>query len=272
MNAIFTAAELNEYRRIVEKIALEAGDKVRHDSESIAVAVQKERLDLATRTDLLLENLIKDRLHSQFPTHSFYAEESGGHVDPNVYTWIIDPLDGTKEFVRDIPIFCITFCLVYGGNVLVSVVYNPRTHELFSAAKGSGAFKNGERVHVLQERSLDKTNLFFRLPDYKEKKNIKYILEIFEKLALSCYRVRGAVNQNIALCWVGMGGYDGFVNVARSDNSWDYAPGTLFLEEAGGKLLLIEGKMIDASGADRKYIAANPDLANKLRDLIAKVS
>ena len=263
-----TIEKLQRIRKHAENIALAAGEQIHRSLADLAVVVQKERMDVATTTDLRTENFIKEKLHSFFPDHAFYAEESGGVIDPNIPTWIIDPIDGTKEFIRDIPIFCTTFCLTLRGEILVSVVHNPRTGELFSAAKGEGAYKNGNRVHVTTETDIAKTHLYFRFPDYMEEARMNEILNGFRSLAKAAYRVRGVINQNIGLCWVGMGGYDGYVNIVRSDNPWDYAPGSLFLEEAGGTLHLLSGKELDYKRADRRYIAANKVLCEKIEEIL----
>lgn len=265
-----TKDQLDRIRKHAENIAFAAGEQINRTANSLDIVVQKERMDVATVADIRTEDFIKSKLHTFFPDHEFYAEEAGGEIDSHIPTWIIDPIDGTKEFVRDIPIFCTTFCLTLENEFLVSVVYNPRTKELFSAARGCGAYKDGKKVNVTKEGDIAKAHLFFRLPDYSNGDRISYILSVFEKLVHAAYRVRGVVNQNIALCWVGMGGYDGYVNVSRSDNPWDYAAGSLFLEEAGGLLQLLTSKNLDVANVERTYIAANPVLCDRLKKTIVK--
>jgi myo-inositol-1(or 4)-monophosphatase len=263
--------ELNAIRQQAERIAVAAGIKIHHTVKKIAVLVHKERQDVATKMDMETERFIKRELHTLYPEHLFFAEESATSINSDIPTWVIDPIDGTKEFIRDMPIFCTTFCLSYKNEILVSVIYNPRTNELFSAAKGCGAYKNGKKVKISMQTDIRECTLFFRLPDYKvDELKMDQVLIVFKRLAKVAYRVRGALNQNLALCWVGMGGYDGYINLIRSDNPWDYAPGSLFFEEAGGKLHLLGGRKFGGNQLARHYIAANHELVEKLLPLIGK--
>src|SRR3972149_11671009 len=166
----------------------------------------------------------------KFPDHNISSEETGSTRGESGYTWVIDPLDGTKEFIRGIPLYCTAVCLQTKNEVICSAVYDPSTEECYSASKGNGGFLNGRRIQVYHPKKLTDAMVFAYLPKDPRAWNVLGILN--QKI----YRIRGHANHNMAYCWVAKGGYDGHLDLYHQSRWWDIAPGYFILREAGGKV------------------------------------
>src|SRR5262249_29593494 len=139
-----------EYLDLAVELARDAGDVLKHYMEREKHVELKGRANLVTIADKESEALIIRRVLERFPTHSILAEESGvsGAKEGESGRWIIDPLDGTTNFAHQYPFFCVSIGFEHAGNVLCGAVYDPWRDEMFSAARGAGAFMNGQLLHV----------------------------------------------------------------------------------------------------------------------------
>jgi len=240
--------------QLVEPIIRKAGDIVLSYYQKTLVWKEKKDKGFVTEADIASEEYLISALRKVLPEAAFFAEESGvqGNSD---YRWVIDPLDGTTNFAYAIPYFCISVALTYRDIPIFGIIYLPLTDELFYAEKGKGAFLNGNRINVAQERPLQKSLLLVGFPYAKG----EAFLSVFNHLrAISqhtyAFRHLGAIAVDLA--YVACGRADGvfFEDLAW----WDVAAGILLIEEAGGKVSTYENENV--TPLYRSFIAANDTL------------
>ncbi len=192
----------------------------------------KQRFDYVTVVDKQSETLIVETIRRAFPRHHFFAEEI--HRDERGgFRWIIDPLDGTTNFIHSVPAFAISIGLELDQEMVLGVIYDPMRKELFVAEKGRGAFMNNQPIHVSAidqpERALLATGFPFRSHEHPE----EYLLSFHKLVArMSGIRRVGAVALDFA--WLAAGRYEGFWELGLSP--WDVAAGAVIIREAGGMI------------------------------------
>ena len=238
------------------------------DVESVRVS-QKMANDFVTEVDQASENIIIDTLLTAYPDHGILAEESGqtrGNPQSE-HVWIIDPLDGTTNFIHGFPFYCISIALQSKGRIEQAVVFDPTRNDLFTSTRGRGAFMNDRRLRVskrirLQE-CLISTGFPFR-PDDDYAAYLKLMSEVMKRTA--GLRRPGAAALDLA--YVAAGFCDGFFETGL--HPWDMAAGSLLITEAGGLVGNFTG---DADYLhQRECMAANPKIYAQLVTLLQKYS
>ena len=225
----------------------------------------KKKFDFVTKVDKEAEAQIIDVIHRHYPDHKIYAEEtlrqqSGG------YRWIIDPLDGTTNYIHGVPIFSVSIGLELDGELILGVVYDPNQDEMFYAEKGKGAFLNDEPIHVSQITQTEMALLATGYP-FKMKEYIDLYQESFKRLFHNASGIRRAGSAAMDLCYVACGRYDGFWELGLQ--AWDLAASCVILTEAGGTIT-------DFSGGDDvlktgNTVASNSHLHEFLLDTVKNV-
>lgn len=262
---------LHPMLNIAVKAARAAGaiiNRASLDVERLTVN-RKGSNDFVTEVDQAAEQAIIDTLLQAYPGHGILAEESGrsqGAADSD-YVWIIDPLDGTTNFIHGLPQYAVSIALSFRGKIEQAVVYDPARNDLFYATKGRGAFLNDRRLRVSKRtRMLDAligTGFPFRRGD-----NFKRYLKMFEEVMMACAGVRRPGAAALDLCYVAAGWYDGFFETGLSP--WDVAAGSLIVTEAGGLVGNFTGE------ADflhqREVLAGNPKIYAQLVQMLASYS
>ena len=191
---------------------------------------EKNRNDFVTDTDKLSEKMIKETLMRAFPDIGLLAEESGKTLSSDTF-WIIDPLDGTTNFIHGYPSIGVSIALMERGRVVIGLVYDPLREELFEAIRGEGALCNGREIHVSGVQTLDECLLGTGFP-FRVHRYIDDYLEVFKELFLHCRGIRRAGAAVLDLSHVASGRLDGFWELYLKP--WDMAAGALIIEEAGG--------------------------------------
>jgi len=242
-----------------------------------AVTTKASATDLVTETDQAVEEMLIKGLSAQFPTHKFIGEESaaaGKRSDlTDAPTWIIDPIDGTTNFVHRIPMIAICVGLAIKKQLRAGIVYNPITNELFSAQAGKGALKNGFPIHVSKTQALNKAIVCSSLGIHNLVSKGDEWLEIalsnqknITKAGVRGHRAFGSAAINMV--YVAQGAVDAYVEYGL--HSWDIAASTVILKEAGGFI-------IDPTGAEfnvlnRKVLCASTEkLGRELSALLTHV-
>lgn len=220
---------------------------------------EKGRADLVTEADVASQTAVKECLLGRFPHHAFLGEEESVGKEPHEVrpaksappTWVVDPLDGTSNYVHDIPAYCVSIGLVVDGEPIVGVIYDPRQNELFAAAKGRGAFLNGRPIRVSKTTTLNDSMLATGFPaDYqKQLRNLK----AWEKLSGITQGLRRTGSTAINMAYVAAGRFDGYW--AHDNYPWDVVGGAVLVSEAGGRLSTINGAAFDCFRPD--LIATN---------------
>jgi len=225
--------------------------------------------DFVTEVDRAAEEAIIDVLLTAYPGHGILAEESGrthGARDSE-YVWIIDPLDGTTNFIHGLPVYAVSIALAHRGVVQQGVVYDPSRNDLFYASRGRGAFLNDRRLRVSKRTRMAEALIGTGFP-FRKGDNFKRYLQMFEAVMPHCAGLRRPGAAALDLCYVAAGFYDGFFETGL--NPWDVAAGALLITEAGGLIGNFTGE------ADylyqREVVAGNPKIYGQLVKLLAPYS
>lgn len=198
--------------------------------------------DIVTECDKTSEEMIKSKLKMLFPNHSFLCEESGSSGEFSQPLWIIDPLDGTVNFAKKIPFFCVSIALCIEEEIVIGVIYSPMTSELFYAQKDQGAFLNDQKIHVTQcsllNHAFGATGFPYRIQD-----NVGASLHPIEKLLSLGTPLRRLGSAALDLAYVASGRFDLFFEAYLE--AWDYAAGALLVKEAGGTISDFQNKPLN---------------------------
>src|SRR5712691_10726985 len=202
---------------------------------------EKARFDLVTEADLASQRTIYDYLHSVFPSHDFVGEEDDTRrARPNADappTWIVDPLDGTTNYVHDCPLYCVSIGLQVGGELVVGVVLDPARQELFTAAQGQGAWLNGKRLQTSRIERLEEALLATGFPP--DLRGQERALDWWRHFSLKAQSLRRTGSTALNLAYVAAGRFDGYW--AFDNHVWDVAGGAVLVREAGGTITNVDG-------------------------------
>jgi len=189
--------------------------------------------DLLTAADTASELWIINKITSLYPDHKIYAEESPIKEGSSDYCWVIDPLDGTTNYVHNLPIFAVSIGLQYKQETILGVVYNPAADKCFWAEKNRGAFLNGKRIHPSSTNTLSNSMLVTGFP-YIQDVNWENSFELFKIFYSKSQGIRRLGAAALDFCFVAMGRFEGFWEYGLQP--WDICAGALILKEAGGKM------------------------------------
>ncbi len=221
--------------------------------------------DLVTEIDKKAEQVIIDNIKKYFPDHQILSEEIGSMESSSEYKWIIDPIDGTVNFVHGIPICCVSIGVEYKGKIVMGAVYNPMLEELFKAEKDKGATLNNRPIQVSAKGEIESSCLVTGFP-YRWANVDKDPIKVFETFIRQGLPVRRLGSAAIDLCWVACGRFDGFWEYNL--NPWDIAAGYLIIEEAGGKVTNFNGEPY--SVYDKQTLATNGLIHDDMLRLISQ--
>lgn len=199
---------------------------------------EKGRNDFVSNVDREAETAIIDILHKSYPDHAILGEEHGeaysgrGSGGDAEFTWIIDPLDGTTNYLQGIPHFCVSIAARRGRQLEHGVIFDPLRNEAFSASRGYGAQLNGKRIRVSGTTRLEEAVLATGIPPGAIKPHLDAYIDMFKDFTATCRGMRRAGSAALDLAYVAAGRVDGFWEFALSP--WDIAAGTIIVREAGG--------------------------------------
>ena len=251
---------------IAVRAARRAGEMmVRHLDrlDSIKVA-EKETNEYVTEIDHLAEEIIVEVIRDHYPEHAILAEERGQEGEHD-FQWIIDPLDGTTNYVHGFPVFSISIAITRKGQLEHGVVYDPIRQEIFTASRGSGAQLEGRRIRVSQRNKINECLIATGFPYSKNQRYINEYMDMLKVVMKSSADVRRTGSAALDLCYVAAGRVDGFWEFGLK--IWDIAAGSLIIREAGGRIS-------DFQGTDRylktgNVVAGNPKVYAGLSKIFA---
>jgi len=199
---------------------------------------KKGHNDFVSSADLAAERAIIDVIHKHYPDHAIHAEESGisGESD---HVWIIDPLDGTTNYLHGFPVFAVSIGLQINGRLEHAVVYDPMREELFTASKGEGAQLDGRKIRVSGNKDLDRALIGTGFPVRQADTEMGPYLSMLGKVVKNTSGVRRPGAAALDLCYVAVGRLDAFWETGLQP--WDLAAGTLIIREAGGIISALDG-------------------------------
>ncbi len=222
------------------KAARKAGaiiNRASFDVDKLTVR-SKQKNDFVSEVDHAAEEAIIAVLREAYPTHGFLGEESGYHDKQAEYLWVIDPLDGTTNFLHGVPQYCVSIALLHKGVLNQAVVFDPNRNELFTATKGVGAYLNDRRIRVSKIDKFEGALVGTGFP-FREVVNIDDYLRMLKNVMSAAAGVRRPGAAALDLAWVACGRYDAFWELGLSP--WDMAAGALLIREAGGLVGDLDG-------------------------------
>lgn len=222
---------------------------------------EKGRSDLVTEADLASQEVIRQKLLGAFPGHGFLAEENEQiESRDNGYRWVVDPLDGTMNYVHGVPNYAVSIALEQGGIPLVGTVYDPVSGECYSAIRAHGAWLNGRRLAVSATTQLSEALVAVSFAAHVGRGDPE-IAEFIEVM-VEARGTRRMGSSALNLCYVAAGRFDGYWS--KSTKIWDIAAGCLLVTEAGGIITAFDGGTLDINRPEF-IAAATPQLHNQLR-------
>jgi myo-inositol-1(or 4)-monophosphatase len=239
---------------LINRALLEGGLEIR----------AKKRNDFVTQVDRAAEQAIIDVIRRAYPEHSFVAEESGASAGARPeFQWVIDPLDGTTNYIHGFPQYCVSIALEHKGVLTQAVVYDPAKNELFTASRGRGAYLDDRRMRASKCAQLADALVGTGFP-FKELARIDLYMRQLRTLMGACAGVRRAGAAALDLAYVAAGRLDAFWEMGLS--RWDMAAGALLIQEAGGLVSDLDGKAGFLDSGD--IAAATPKVLPQLLDAL----
>jgi len=228
-------------KELAIQAATKAGEILREHLGKISSGdvEDKHPFDYVTAVDRASEQLILDMIRQHFPDHEILAEESGKNRQQHNYCWIIDPLDGTTNFIHGIAHSAVSIALQKGDEIVLGVIYDPFRDELFCAAKGTGAFRNGDPIHVSGQDKISDCLIATGFP-FKSRHLLAEYWRVLSEIFLPVSGIRRTGSAALDLAYVACGRFDGFWELKLSP--WDIAAGSIIVQQAGGKITDAEGK------------------------------
>ena len=222
------------------KAARRAGNIIARASRNLEVLSVREKAanDYVSEVDAEAERAVIQTLHQAYPNHSILAEESGASGKASEYRWIIDPLDGTTNFLHGFPQYAVSIALEHRGQITQAVIYDPTRNDLFTASKGRGAFLNDTRIRVSKRAHLKGALVGTGFP-FRQISHIDAYMKMLREMMKNTAGVRRAGSASLDLAYVAAGRLDGFWELGLAP--WDMAAGSLLITEAGGLVGDLEG-------------------------------
>jgi myo-inositol-1(or 4)-monophosphatase len=226
--------------------------------------VEKQQLDFVSEVDKLAEAEIIKELRRAYPDHAILAEESGA-IGKGPLTWVIDPLDGTHNYLRGIPHFSVSIALLEKGVPIHAVVFDPLRDELYTASKGDGAYINDRRMRVSKRENLGGAMIATGFP-FRQREHLVPQLDMTRAILGQAEDIRRSGSAALDLAYVAAGRYDGYFEIGLKP--WDMAAGVLLVHEAGGRYCDFAGR--DGIPASGNIIAGNLNVAKAMVDAIGQ--
>ncbi len=226
----------------------------------------KQAFDFVTRVDRWSESVIMQTIREKFPSHRFLVEETIKQEDTGDYRWIIDPLDGTTNYIHTYPMFSVSIALEYESKIVLGVVFDPVRDELFHALRGGGAYLNNRPIKVSAIKDLGSCLIATGFP-FRAKDMVDVYLAAFKEIFYGVSDIRRAGSAAIDLAYIAAGRFEGFFELKLSP--WDIAAGSVLIEEAGG--------LITDFGGGKDYlstgniVAGNKNIQPEILKTVKKV-
>lgn len=265
------------------KTAKIAGKYVLAEQKKGLIIEEKGKNDLVTNADRASEEIIIKEIKKKYPDHAVIGEESSFIQKTNFsdyakaeYIWLVDPIDGTTNYAHQLKEYAVSIGLFkiskkeksknfqyLSGELIVGIVYAPGMNELFSAAKGEGAYMNGKKIHVSKINEVKNALFATGFPYKNQGINLPY----FNAMMGRCQAIRRLGAASLDLCYVAAGRFEGYWEFGLKP--WDIAAGALIIEEAGGRVTDTNGNQIDLFGAD--IFASNTKIHKETLDIFDKI-
>ena len=232
--------------RMVSDEAARLGGRILQDWRAKFTAREKSPKNLVTEADFASQQAILEFILARYPDHQFLGEEGLDRKSDSPFRWIIDPLDGTSNYVHGFPYYAVSIAVECDGELLAGAVYDPNRDELFSAARGGGATRNGDAIQVSTPRELSQALCMASLPMKASRTDLQ--VQQFLKMLEAAQHVQRTGSAALNLCGVACGRVDAFWSTSLMP--WDMAAGVLLVREAGGQVTATDKRPFDVNLAD----------------------
>ena len=261
--------QLKKYLEFSQNLAKEVGQILLSEQNNFKVIKFKDRKDVATSADIKSEEHVIKNISKVFPDHSIFSEENGLIKKDPDYLWIIDPLDGTKEYLRGITLWNFSIALEYKGKLITSCIYRPFEKNFYYAALDIGSYLNNKKLKLSEVNKLSDSFVYCYLPSYfKNKQNYEKSFSLLSKIGKSVYRLRSMADENTALCWLAQGAMEAFINISNAPKWHDIAPGLLIAKEAGALIFDRYGNNLEKDNFKGVIVVNNNQIKNQLLKLL----
>jgi len=242
------SSEIDNYYAVALNLTKKAGELIRdRTSEKRTLETKSCDIDFVTETDKQVEKLLIEGLGKQFPEHKFIGEETvsaGGQCNlTSAPTWIIDPVDGTLNFVHGFPHSCISIGLFIECRPEIGIIYNPMLEQLFTARRGQGAYLNGKRIHTSGQTDLSQSIIMMENGTNRDPERYRSLCQNHEMLVPVIHGIRSLGSAALNMAMVAMGGAEAYFEFGI--HIWDIAAGELLITEAGGVICDPAGGPVD---------------------------
>src|SRR3984885_2787083 len=257
---------MNSYLEVAIETAREAGAILLAEFDRPVKISYKGEVDIVTQADKLAGQAIVSRLRSHLPKHAILAEEGGGKEGESPFRWHVDTLDGTTNFAHGCPCFAVSLGLEEAGELIAGVIFQPVSGELFTAAKGEGAYLNQKKIHVSPIEKLATSLLATGFPSVKRSSNSN--IHYYWDFTMRSHGVRRDGSAAMDLAAVACGRFEGFWEFGL--HSWDTAAGMLLVREAGGTVTRFDGQPYRLG--DRELLASNGRVHEEMKEVGASIA
>ena len=250
---------MHELLAAAEQVVRDAGSKAKSMIHGAQVRRRKPFGDIVTDGDLLVEESVIGALGGLFPDHGFDSEECGPQHADREYVWVLDPIDGSKYYARDVPLYSVSLALKRRGIPVLGVVYCPEMDRMYCAAEGHGATLNGRAIHCSAVDRLEDASIYVELPSGAASADeLQSAMQTMSELVERTYRVRAMGVGSLGLAFCAAGGFDTYVNLGSAWKECDVVAGRVLVQEAGG----------DWCQTDRRIVAGPATLCRRVRELL----
>jgi myo-inositol-1(or 4)-monophosphatase len=253
---------MNRFLEETKKIILSAGKMAKDLPLDSRVLIPKGQDQFFTQGDLNVENYVIGKLKEQFPDHGFDSEEMGQENSNREYVWMLDPIDGSKYYARNIPLYAISLALRKRDKLVLGVVYIPESNQMYCASLGEDATLNGQIISCSSIKGLKDASIYLEIPSGDcPLEQQKTAMKKMALLIQHTYRVRIIGVGSLGLCFCSSGGFDAYVNLGSASKACDIAAGEFILRRAGGQFIRV--------GTEENHIIAGPaKLCSEIQALI----
>lgn len=227
-----------ELKQFIIQISAEAGEYLRNHFYTFKNVIEHGSGNLITNIDVELTEILRKRISQQYPNHQIIFD--GESIKPEAeYVWLVDPLEGSSHFSRNIPVYTVNIALQKSGQTMMATVNHPQTHQLFFAEIGQGAYLNGIKIKTSDQKVLASSYIFVELPEKKFDQHPDFDAKMKQvtNLVKNCKQVETFRIGSFGQCLVASGSFDAYVDLSGTSQSLSQAAAQLILKEAGGEIV-----------------------------------
>lgn len=253
-----------------KQLAQKVGQYILKSRSKVEIKAYKDRQDIVTNIDLAAEKIIIEAIRNKYPDHAIYSEEAGESAKKSTYRWVIDPIDGTKMYLRKLPFYSVLIALEKDDDLVLSVMYQPVEDITYSAAINQTSRCDGKVNQPSPKDKLQDAIVFTYLPNQKvaatEAKDQWLKLH---HLSRHSYRVRESSQESIAMAWVASGKIEASINLGIKNNWHDVASGFLVARQAGCSVTTLQGEQITKDNFEQGFIVSNGKIHQDLVEILS---